>query len=77
MTTIEKYFSESSKTILSLKNFKKEINEIVESILKCTKNKKKFSSLVMVDLVQMQNTLLVNFHVLLIKEIENHFQQYL
>jgi len=33
MTTIEKYFSESSKTILSLKNFKKEINEIIESIL--------------------------------------------
>ena len=41
MTTIEKHFSESSKTILSLKNFKKEINEIIESILKCTKNKKK------------------------------------
>ena len=76
MTTIEKHFSESSKTILSLKNFKKEINEIIESILKCDKNKKKFSSLAMADLVPMQNTLLVNFHVLLIKETESHFQQY-
>ena len=41
MTTIEKYFSESSKTILSLKNFEKKINEIIESILKCATNRKK------------------------------------
>ena len=41
MTIIEKHFIESSKTILSLQNFKKEINEITESILQCDKDKKK------------------------------------
>ena len=41
MTIIGKHFLESSKVILSLQNFEKEINEIVESILKCDKNKKK------------------------------------
>ena len=41
MTIIEKHFLESSKTILSLQNFKKEINEITESILKCDKDNKK------------------------------------
>ena len=41
MTNIEKHFIESSKTILSLKNFKREINEIIKSILKCDKDEKK------------------------------------
>ena len=41
MTNIEKHFIESSKIILSLKNFKREINEIIKSILKCDKDEKK------------------------------------
>ena len=41
ITIIGKHFLESSKVILSLQNFEKEIKEIVESILKCDKNKKK------------------------------------
>ena len=76
ITIIGKHFLESSKVILSLQNFEKEIKEIVESILKCDKNKKKFLLLVMVDLVLTPNTLQVNFYVLLTKRIENHFQPY-
>jgi len=41
ITIIGKHFLESSKVILSLQNFEKEINEITESFLKCDKNKKK------------------------------------
>ena len=41
MTIVEKHFSESSKIILSLKNFGKEIDAIVKTLLKCDKNKKK------------------------------------
>jgi D-sedoheptulose 7-phosphate isomerase len=41
MSIVEKHFQESSRLLLSLKDFKKEINEIVESITKCDKNNKK------------------------------------
>ena len=41
MSIVEKHFQESSRLLLSLKNFEKEINEIVESIKNCDKNKKK------------------------------------
>ena len=41
MSIVEKHFQESSRLLLSLKDFKKEINKIVESITKCDKNNKK------------------------------------
>ena len=41
MKNIEKHFIESSNLILSLQNFKQEINDIIESIIKCDKDKKK------------------------------------
>ena len=41
MSIIEKHFRESSRLILSLENYKNEINKIVENIIKCDKNQKK------------------------------------
>ena len=41
MTIIEKHFRESSRLILSLENYKNEINKIVENIIKCDKGQKK------------------------------------
>jgi hypothetical protein len=74
---IEKHFIESSNLILSLQNFKQEINDIIESIIKCDKDKKKFLSLGTVVHVLMQNILLVSSYALLIKELENLFRPYL
>jgi len=41
MTSINKYFQESSNLILSLDSFQKEIHDIVKSIIACDKSNKK------------------------------------